>query len=409
MSTYTPHYFEALLLDANLLCLVLERNRKQHFRAAYFRRLDMLVRSLQRNTIINLNPKNNEKFRSLGDITVSLKTEHNRVASILERCKGLQKRRGKNVKVEEEHWSITNEDCEDKIIPALLLDLKSVHKALTEQLPEILSRINYAASALYTELSRGYFAPLCTVALACISRVRVLILRLGTDGVLQLQRIVGWLESEYLRFASVGGDLEKATGLSVRQVKQLQRECLLKQDLLSRFMDDNNEKGAQLQRRKNDRILMRGIQRDTVGNDPSIETGDDEALSSQKSPNSEQDMQEDLIGELLHSSSSKASAKGVLEDEPKDHTVDRNLEMISLLKEKKAAGGKLKNPKKRKITNLDEASEKIENRKIKISKTEKEFSGNSGIEDKKKDKKKKKTKKKKKKSNDIIDDIFDGL
>ena len=48
-----------------------------------------------------------------------------------------------------------------------------------DHLGECLSRIQHAAIALFAETSRGYFLPFCTVALSCLARIRVLLMRIG--------------------------------------------------------------------------------------------------------------------------------------------------------------------------------------------------------------------------------------
>ena len=59
---------------------------------------------------------------------------------------------------------------------------------MTHHVAEVLSRILYAAEGLYTELSRGYFVPFCTAALAAISRIRALLMRMGREGCIDLGR-----------------------------------------------------------------------------------------------------------------------------------------------------------------------------------------------------------------------------
>ena len=69
----------------------------------------------------------------------------------------------------------------------------------------MLSRILYAAEGLYTELSRGYFVPFCTVALAAISRIRALLMRMGREGCVDLGRVL----------TSIDSVLEEADGTNV--------------------------------------------------------------------------------------------------------------------------------------------------------------------------------------------------
>jgi hypothetical protein len=48
----------SLMLDTSILSLLLERNRKQHFRTQYFRRLDMLLRAMKRCRLFKLDDSN---------------------------------------------------------------------------------------------------------------------------------------------------------------------------------------------------------------------------------------------------------------------------------------------------------------------------------------------------------------
>ena len=57
--------------------------------------------------------------------------------------------------------------------------------SIVQGLPECLSRLEYAAQALFAEMVRGFFLPFCTVAVAAISRVRTLLLRLGKFALLE--------------------------------------------------------------------------------------------------------------------------------------------------------------------------------------------------------------------------------
>jgi hypothetical protein len=55
--------------------------------------------------------------------------------------------------------------------------------------PELLSRIDHAAKPLLIELARGFFLPYCTVATATLARLRVLIQRMGQQGVVELRQL----------------------------------------------------------------------------------------------------------------------------------------------------------------------------------------------------------------------------
>jgi hypothetical protein len=68
--------------------------------------------------------------------------------------------------------------------------LQIVKKLFDDMLPEILSRIQYAASALFVEVGRGFFLPLCTVALGALARIRILVLRMGREQLSELHSLL---------------------------------------------------------------------------------------------------------------------------------------------------------------------------------------------------------------------------
>ena len=421
MSSQSNKYIEALALDVNLLSLVVERNRKQHSRAAYFRRLDMLIRSIKRHKIVIMNSEQNQVASgdggsargdskssasastrasdssdgdsidgnnsesgpgSLGELIGKIKEGHDNAASIVERYKGAHKRRGRKTKIQEEQWSLekSNDENEENTTQTspFFENLTLLHAQLTSNLSEILSRIMYAASALYNEISRGYFAPLCTVALACISRIRVIILRLGRDGTIQFEKTISWLQLDYLAIITQGGELEKKTGLKGCHAKRLLANLNVKANLMNKFIDPGEQ----------------------VGISAAIIEGD-----SSKSTDLTQ-MEKDAVGELVDNSAisipSGNNLPNVGDGEEIDPSpIDRNLKMLALLKEKRKDGkGKTKSAKKRKPaeSEIDDRPSKSKRKKDKKTNTDGERS-DMGT--------KKKKKKKSKKKGNVIDDIFD--
>lgn len=108
-------------------------------------------------------------------------------------------------RLKEEHWTIQRDEEHDtiKIInddttnnskssstaasnadmhtTQLIYTLQTIRHLTTKSLPELSSRIIHATSPILHELSRGYFVPFLTGALACLGRIHVLILRLGRE------------------------------------------------------------------------------------------------------------------------------------------------------------------------------------------------------------------------------------
>ena len=398
MGSQSKQYVEALLLDINILCLIIERNRKQHSRTSYFRRLDMLTRSLKRFNVVKMDASQENNFTSLSEKYDAVGNERDRIVSLLERYKGVHKRRGAKSKIEEEQWSISvaTKDGECEYECTFMIDLKHLHAALTLHLPEILSRITFAASSLYTELSRGYFAPLCTVALACISRIRVLILRMGRDIYSILQQTMGMLENDFLATVSKGGDLEKQTDLTVQSVKNLICGWKVQPDLLNNFMDvDYKDHLVEMGKRKLQKVMQRGESNGSFTTDnydsenvEDVGSKEDESLAIERN-------EEDIVGELVDVSGTKPQS---FRDEElvatcvpeKKESGDRNLEIVVLMKEK----FKSIKPKKRKNDNNANEEILIIEKRAKVNKTST---------------KAEKKRKKKKRSKDVIDAIFDGF
>ena len=117
-------------------------------------------------------------------------------------------------RAKEEHWTlekrgdtdekiITNEhdnEAKDKAhhlqqqlqqLPIILQQLKTT---ATTTIPQIISRILHATPPIMHEISRGYFVPFLTVALACLGRIHTLLLRMGRDVVGMLQESVPQLQ-----------------------------------------------------------------------------------------------------------------------------------------------------------------------------------------------------------------------
>jgi hypothetical protein len=352
----------------------------------------------------------------------SIKSEHDRIASIVERYKCVQKRRGAKDKVEEECWSLSSADMlkGSDLQPPFLRKISALHASITQHLPEIMSRIMFAAASLYTELSRGYFAPLCTVALGCISRIRVLLLQFGRDAVVQFHKTVGLLETEFLAMALNGGQLEKQTGLSVESVKAFLGQDKLDLDFMNKFMDTNHHEHSMIMKqRRMEKIMQRG---ESTLSSMSELTKDVQIDGNQSSSEIEsQDRPDyalhDIIGELVETSS--AANSGVEAMEKSDFMVkkdegDRNHELVKLMKEQskimKDKSNKRKAPKVLDTEGRYSKLPKVSEKEVAILSEDKGLPSEGTEEIERSKKKKDKSKKKKKqRSKDVIDAIFDKL
>ena len=119
-SSCSSQYEEPLKFDIAILHLVLQRNRNQHYRTSYYRRLDMVIRAITRYSILgdereedNFESENAENrvretknidvyntitgTTTLGFIEIIsyLQQEYNRMISIVNRQKAKQRRYNK--------------------------------------------------------------------------------------------------------------------------------------------------------------------------------------------------------------------------------------------------------------------------------------------------------------------------
>ena len=154
---------EALSLDLFVLEALLQRNNNSHGRTLYFSRMKMAIRAIQRH----------------------LPQFH------LDSLRGALEDYAKM----RQQWTISNTDPLSNVKE----ELKKVKDLLEKGVFEVLSRIDHAAEALFLETSRGFFLPLCVVALGCLARIRILILRKARECSIELQSIFG----EYKRVQEI--------------------------------------------------------------------------------------------------------------------------------------------------------------------------------------------------------------
>ena len=198
-------FHSALTLDIHTLSLLLERNHHQHRRCKYYQRLLMVLSSLRR-----LLPPST--FDDVNDWMGELKRN---VRLLLEDGNGMNAHNNDKRRVkEEEQWTLEKKDDDHtiKIIShyqqkdnddsvhginlrkQLLQRISTIVQQLkilaTSSIPEIISRITHATSPILHELSRGYFVPFLTIALACLGRIHNLLLIMGREVVSALQETV---------------------------------------------------------------------------------------------------------------------------------------------------------------------------------------------------------------------------
>ena len=468
---------EALSLDLQVLTLLLRRNSAAHHRARYYRRLQMMIRSLERYGLHDANASFYEELVS------PIRAELEWIQSMADRdrrkrARGVEDkwtttasstRRRESSQRDDDGVAYRNTDNDDET-SLLVSQTIGLSRKLTHHLPEVLSRILYAAEGLYTELSRGYFVPFCTVALAAISRIRALLMRMGREGCVDLGRILTAIDSvlEADGTNAIEGDLwhDKFDLLRLKRLlKKIRQNNELGKDTdwgdwTSKLMDtfveiDPQEHEKEQQERRRQGALRRGISdmstssaskmldKNTISaktddfdddNDDN-ENNEESVISAPKEAPGEgaNDLGESVdIGQnddLLSAGGESTTKqqkkrKGTVSAA---NTLDVNEQILQMMKEKArpksgiGGGGDYGgdgNPKKKK-----RKKEKLQQPTTAASSSIDDIFGGlgdnekgSGIseearQDKKKSKKVKQTKKDKKKKSkrNAVDDIFDGL
>lgn len=155
-------YGEALKLDVSILEALLRRNRCSHGKAKYFQRTSMALRAILRANVIDL---------------VSTVTEWKKQHLLLRNDNdNAMKKKRQRTNDSELLWDKTSlqKELDD---PSRILT--QIQATLSKEIPEILSRIEFASRPLFLEICRGYFLPFCTVCLAALARLRTLLLRMA--------------------------------------------------------------------------------------------------------------------------------------------------------------------------------------------------------------------------------------
>ena len=173
---------QALSLDLSVLEALLQQHRCSHGRAKYFSRISMTLRSIQRYN-----------FSDIPSQLTTLEKEVNTQS---------QQRKRKKRRNEEEAWELNKKKTKDPVLVQLEEQLSNLQQNLCEHLPQALSRIQHASAALFKEVSRGFFLPFCTVALAALARTRMLLRRLGRLALMDLNQFQGTI-SEILGKSSI--------------------------------------------------------------------------------------------------------------------------------------------------------------------------------------------------------------
>jgi hypothetical protein len=79
-------------------------------------------------------------------------------------------------------------------------EIEFLSKTLSTFIPELVSRIDHAARALFTEISRGFFLPFCTVAASALARIRFLIVQGGYESIMDMHKLGVTLSHQVVKY-----------------------------------------------------------------------------------------------------------------------------------------------------------------------------------------------------------------
>lgn len=138
---------QALKLEVSIVEALLSRNRTSHGCTIYHRRLQMVLQCIRKCNLLDF-------------------------ASRLKQQVHKNSKKGRQQSTEEK-----NEE------------LEYLTSTLSDTFPELISRIEHAAKALFAEIGRGFFLPYCTVAASAIARIRILTLQMGQESIIEMHKI----------------------------------------------------------------------------------------------------------------------------------------------------------------------------------------------------------------------------
>jgi hypothetical protein len=188
MSTPPNHYIlsanmrtqvqnlEALSLDVFVLDSLLKQHRCSHGRAKYFQRISMTLRAIRRQKLLEFPFRVDELQKGVNAISQE------------------QKRKRRRRETTDGEWYQKSDDKttqEEEQLQALEGQFAGVERTLLEHVPELVSRIQLASSALFVEVSRAFFLPFCTIALGALARIRILALGMGGAALSDLHQLRG--------------------------------------------------------------------------------------------------------------------------------------------------------------------------------------------------------------------------
>ena len=212
---------DALSLDIRVLTLLLQRNHHQQHRCIYYRRLSMVLLALKRaSSSASLDWVLIEQFDRLSRQLYQQCQQRRSDTDDARKSKRMRKEEQWTIQRDNEHDTIkiinendpqtsshsdNNNNNNTSTTQQLINIIQTIRTLTTKTLPEISSRIINATSPLLHEISRGFFVPFCTVAISCLGRIHVLVMKFGRELVGILSEHVPKLRECLSSSAAAGG------------------------------------------------------------------------------------------------------------------------------------------------------------------------------------------------------------
>jgi len=213
----------ALHLEITVLHTLIGRSRAQHRRALYFRRLEMFMKCYNRyslNHIHKITESSGYLRRYL--MSISSGSKNSRLSkeeedddeewtiSSMKRKKSKSDHNNNIMDEEMKKWKnekkppaleslipISNlngnnkkKEMERESLCSLTRHVQWLYCICSKYLPECLSRLEYTCEAFYREIANGFFLPYCSVVVAALARIRVILMRFGREAVKECIDIV---------------------------------------------------------------------------------------------------------------------------------------------------------------------------------------------------------------------------
>mmetsp|Transcript_57285 Transcript_57285/g.166209 ORF Transcript_57285/g.166209 Transcript_57285/m.166209 type:complete len:399 (+) Transcript_57285:429-1625(+) len=387
--TYSSNLLQALQLDLDILEALLRKHRCSHGRTLYFRRMSMAHKAIVRYCIMTAPVKLQELQHEISEQSQPRK---------------------RRLAQEQEQWDSRAKDTPKK--PTIKEQVQALQTALLDGIAECTSRIDHASQPLFLEVSRGFFLPFCTVALAALARLRAILLKLGKHCLSQLQDVVlgsdikslqEVLEKEKIEIA-ISRYLEEDkpstkpsnTAGMVGMVSNDERRPILLQRLgltppksSSRGkLDQKNSQVAESKAELHVRIAM-PIEDDEVPNALVTASSDSRAddhyekkvLSSSAIDSMELDDEEEDLGESMGVAATSPSSTAGAAAKANVKETDGNMEILASLQKSKSKKGKTKgkpNPTKEDKPRSSTKKRKEASSESKSSKKKKKKKGSKG-------------------------------